>query len=161
MWRDIALTHTSNIEHALSRLEQRLAHVRENLRTQGLREEFERANRFEHGTQDVAATVLVIPGWQNSGPRHWQTIWEQQNPIFLRVQQKDWEFPHREWWLQRISEAVRQAPPPIVSAPHSLGCVALTQCCQLGLDGVHKLKRPHLVAAADLDVQEAPRQDKA
>ena len=47
MWRDIAHTNTGNIEHALSSLEQRLAHIRENLRSQALREEFELANRFE------------------------------------------------------------------------------------------------------------------
>lgn len=49
MWRDIAHTNTANIEQALMALEQRLAHIRENLRTQGLRDEFERANRFEIG----------------------------------------------------------------------------------------------------------------
>ena len=160
MWRDIALTNTSNIEHALSRLEQRLAHIRENLRTQELREEFERGNRFEHGTRDVAASVLVVPGWQNSGPRHWQTIWEQQSPIFLRVQQRDWEFPHREWWLHRISEEVHQAPAPIVFAAHSLGCVAVAHWCQVALGDVGKIKGALLVAPADLDRKDAPRQTR-
>ena len=47
MWRDIAHTNTRNISEALAALEQRLAHIRENLRTQELREEFERANQFE------------------------------------------------------------------------------------------------------------------
>lgn len=158
MWRDIALTNTANIERALLRLEQRLAHVRENLRTQELRDEFERANRFEHGTREVAATVLVVPGWQNSGPRHWQTIWEQQSPIFLRVQQRDWEFPHREWWLQRISEEVNQSPGPIVFAAHSLGCIAIAHWCHVALEDVNKIKGALLVAPADLDRKDAPRQ---
>jgi prephenate dehydrogenase len=46
MWRDIAHTNTAAIERALLKLEQRLAHIRENLRTPELREEFERANEF-------------------------------------------------------------------------------------------------------------------
>jgi prephenate dehydrogenase len=46
MWRDIAHTNTAAVEAALHALEQRLAHVRENLRTAALRDEFERANRF-------------------------------------------------------------------------------------------------------------------
>ena len=46
MWRDIAHTNTEAIEAALLALEQRLAYVRENLRTPELREEFERANAF-------------------------------------------------------------------------------------------------------------------
>jgi prephenate dehydrogenase len=46
MWRDIAHTNTAPVERALFALEQRLALIRENLRTPGLREEFERANEF-------------------------------------------------------------------------------------------------------------------
>jgi prephenate dehydrogenase len=46
MWRDIAHTNTAAIEAALLALEQRLAYIRENLRTPALREEFERANTF-------------------------------------------------------------------------------------------------------------------
>jgi len=46
MWRDIAYTNTEAVAAALNALEQRLAHLRENLRTPELRDEFERANRF-------------------------------------------------------------------------------------------------------------------
>jgi prephenate dehydrogenase len=46
MWRDIAYTNTEAVERSLHALEQRLAHLRENLRTPGLRDEFEKANRF-------------------------------------------------------------------------------------------------------------------
>ncbi len=46
MWRDIALTNTENIQEALLHLEQRLAHLRENLRSRALEEEFMRAGRF-------------------------------------------------------------------------------------------------------------------
>ncbi len=46
MWRDIAHTNTDAIAAALEALEQRLAHIRENLRTPELRDEFEKANRF-------------------------------------------------------------------------------------------------------------------
>lgn len=46
MWRDIAMTNTENIEEALLRFEQQLAHLREDLRGPGLREMFEAANQF-------------------------------------------------------------------------------------------------------------------
>ncbi len=46
MWRDIALTNTEAVQAALLALEQRLAHLRENLRTPQLRDEFEQANKF-------------------------------------------------------------------------------------------------------------------
>jgi prephenate dehydrogenase len=46
MWRDIALTNKKNIRHALLKLEQRLAHIRENLDTKELALEFERAHHL-------------------------------------------------------------------------------------------------------------------
>lgn len=46
MWRDIAHTNTANVEAALLAMEQRLAYLRENLRTPILRDEFEKANKF-------------------------------------------------------------------------------------------------------------------
>ncbi len=46
MWRDIAYTNTEAVDHALAKLEQRIAHLRENLRTPALRDEFEQANKF-------------------------------------------------------------------------------------------------------------------
>jgi prephenate dehydrogenase len=49
MWRDVALTNTKPIAASLHALEQRLAHLRENLRTPELREEFATANRFRAG----------------------------------------------------------------------------------------------------------------
>ena len=50
MWRDIAHTNTDAIEGVLLALEQRLQYIRENLREPGLREEFEKANRFRTGS---------------------------------------------------------------------------------------------------------------
>jgi len=43
---DVALTNKKNIRHALLKLEQRLAHMRENLTTRELALEFERAHHL-------------------------------------------------------------------------------------------------------------------
>jgi len=50
MWRDIAITNKKNIGDALHKLEQRLAHIRENLDTRELAEEFERAHELRKET---------------------------------------------------------------------------------------------------------------
>jgi prephenate dehydrogenase len=47
MWRDIALTNKTNIRSALLRLEQHLAHIRENLDTRELAIEFDRAHQLK------------------------------------------------------------------------------------------------------------------
>ena len=44
MWRDIAISNQKNLEKALWSVEQRLAHIRENLGTKQLAEEFEQAH---------------------------------------------------------------------------------------------------------------------
>jgi prephenate dehydrogenase len=49
MWRDVAISNKKNIEDALLKVEQRLAHIRENLATRGLGEEFEVARRLRKG----------------------------------------------------------------------------------------------------------------
>jgi prephenate dehydrogenase len=46
MWRDIAITNKKNVADALQKLEQRLAHIRENLDSRGLAAEFERAHQL-------------------------------------------------------------------------------------------------------------------
>ncbi len=51
MWRDIAITNKKQIADALLKLEQKLAHIRENLDTRGLEEEFELA----HGLKNSSA----------------------------------------------------------------------------------------------------------
>ncbi len=51
MWRDIALTNKKSIQKALHKLEQRLAHIRENLDTRELALEFERAHHLRKITQ--------------------------------------------------------------------------------------------------------------
>ena len=40
------------------------------------------------------SNVLLLPGWQNSGPQHWQTLWEQRHG-YHRVEQSDWDRPLR------------------------------------------------------------------
>lgn len=44
MWRDTAISNKKNLEDALWKLEQRLAHIRENLATRELADEFEQAH---------------------------------------------------------------------------------------------------------------------
>jgi prephenate dehydrogenase len=52
MWRDIAISNKQNLADALSKVEQRIAHIRENLNTRGLAQEFELA----HGLKKTGKT---------------------------------------------------------------------------------------------------------
>ena len=87
----------------------------------------------------------MIPGWGNSGPRHWQTLWELANPAFRRVEQRDWEWPDRDEWLSTIDAAIRGASEPPILVAHSLGCIAIAHWCQ-----AHASRRAREVAGAML-----------
>ena len=65
--------------------------------------------------------VLILPGWQNSGPAHWQSRWEALHG-FQRVQQADWDLPLRGDWMVQLEEAVLADPRPTSLVAHSLGC---------------------------------------
>ncbi|HEX4783791.1 MAG TPA: prephenate dehydrogenase [Candidatus Sulfotelmatobacter sp.] len=56
MWRDIAITNQKNLEQALWKVEQRLAHIRENLATRQLAEEFEQA----HGLRKIPGRKAIV-----------------------------------------------------------------------------------------------------
>jgi uncharacterized protein len=67
--------------------------------------------------------VLLLPGWLNSGPQHWQSRWEA-NYGFHRVDQADWDWPKRGDWMARLDEELlAHASPttPVLLAAHSLG----------------------------------------
>jgi prephenate dehydrogenase len=50
MWRDITLTNKKSIRDALLKLEQKLAHIRENLDNRAMEEEFEQAHRLNNAS---------------------------------------------------------------------------------------------------------------
>ena len=70
-------------------------------------------------------TVLIIPGLDNSGPLHWQSLWETKNPEYLRVQQRDWQRPQRSEWVETLGKYVAAIAGPALLAAHSLGCAAV------------------------------------
>ncbi len=70
-----------------------------------------------------AVTTLIVPGIGNSGPKHWQTLWERQHSDWRRVQQRDWDRPICEEWVRRLDDAIRPLSTPPVLIAHSLGCL--------------------------------------
>lgn len=69
--------------------------------------------------------VLIIPGLYNSGPEHWQSIWESHNPEYRRVLQKDWNTPRCADWIASLDQALSSAGGPFVLVGHSTGCATI------------------------------------
>src|SRR3546814_5540178 len=68
--------------------------------------------------------VLTVPGLNNSGPGHWQTIWETTRNDCERVDLGMWDRPHRNTWANKLNAAIRKADRPVILVAHSLGCIA-------------------------------------
>ena len=75
------------------------------------------------------SNVLILPGWQNSGPDHWQSRWERMHG-YQRVQQHDWQRPLRGDWIARLEDVLLSCTEPAVLVAHSLGCLTVAAWAQ-------------------------------
>jgi predicted alpha/beta hydrolase family esterase len=67
------------------------------------------------------ADILIVPGYTNSGPDHWQSRWQAKLSTARRVEQDEWTKPVREDWVARMADAVNASKRPVVIIAHSLG----------------------------------------
>ena len=74
--------------------------------------------------------ILIVPGLNNSNPRHWQSLWEQERDDCRRVDLGMWDDPHRNTWVNKLNLAIHQANRPVVLVAHSLGCLAVAWWAQ-------------------------------
>ena len=95
------------------------------------------------------STVLLLPGWQNSGPDHWQSRWESLYG-YTRVEQHDWVRPLRGDWISRLEDVILSQPPEssITLVAHSLGCILVAAWSQVSRN-THRVQAALLVAPGD------------
>jgi predicted alpha/beta hydrolase family esterase len=98
--------------------------------------------------------VLVLPGRDGSGADHWQTLWEQAFPDFVRVEQSDWIHPVYADWSDNLTLAVSQAPKPVLLIAHSLGTSLTMRWASEQPALSRKIAGAFLVAPSDRDVME-------
>lgn len=73
----------------------------------------------------MSSTVLTFPGIGNSGPQHWQSLWEQSNPAFVRISQRDWDKPVRDEWVAVLEGSIQHLGSSVVIVAHSLACLTV------------------------------------
>jgi hypothetical protein len=91
-------------------------------------------------------TILIVPGWRDSGPGHWQSLWADSLPGTQRAQQDDWVAPARQAWVNSLTRQILEVQGPVVIAAHSLGCIATTH---LPAQAAARIQGALLVAPAD------------
>jgi predicted alpha/beta hydrolase family esterase len=97
------------------------------------------------------SNVLLLPGWQNSGPTHWQSRWEQRHG-YRRVEQHDWQQPMRGDWIARLEDVVLGCDEPAVLVAHSLGCIQAAAWAATSRNTA-RVKAALLVAPGDVERQ--------
>lgn len=91
--------------------------------------------------------ILIIPGYTNSGPEHWQTRWQNKLSTARRVEQASWSKPVREDWIANVASAINEAQKPVVLVAHSLGIPAAIHALP---DATRPIAGAFLVAPPDV-----------
>ena len=94
----------------------------------------------------TSTSIIIVPGWRDSGPGHWQTLWAERLPQARRVVQDDWHTPTRSAWVARLEETVLEQPGPVVIVAHSLGCITTAH---MKPEAAARVRGALLVAPAD------------
>lgn len=92
--------------------------------------------------------VLLAPGYDNSGPDHWQAHWARLLPNSARIVQDEWLAPRCEDWCARIAGCIANGQRPALVVAHSLACIAVVHWAQRHPRG--RLAGALLVAPADV-----------
>jgi predicted alpha/beta hydrolase family esterase len=89
-----------------------------------LAKEVARGPDEERAAVESRPRVLVLPGICNSGPRHWQTLWESRIPGCARLGARDWSRPDRAEWVAALESALAHGGRlPVILVAHSVGCL--------------------------------------
>lgn len=100
---------------------------------------------------------LILPGWQGSGPRHWQSHWQDLLPTARRVQQSSWYLPRREDWVAALDQCIATEPGPVVLIAHSLGCITVAHwAAQAAPESHRRVLGALLIAPADVERRNCP-----
>ena len=97
---------------------------------------------------------LLLPGWLDSAPTHWQSRWEALHGC-ERVQQDDWIWPRRGDWMARLDDVLQSSEQPAVLIAHSLGC-QLTAAWAAHSRHTARVRAALLVAPPDTEHESTP-----
>lgn len=98
------------------------------------------------------ADIIIVPGYTNSGPDHWQSRWEAKMPHAVRVHQDDWHKPDVEEWTANFVKAIESTRRPVVVVAHSLGCQVMVQSMvKMDAPSKQRIRGAFLVAPPDVE----------
>ncbi len=103
--------------------------------------------------------LLLLPGYGNSSPGHWQGHWAGLYENSSRVLQEDWETPDLNAWMARLEGALANGSHPALLVAHSRGCALAVHWAarrKASGEGFGRVRGLLLVAPPDLDAPDFP-----
>lgn len=98
------------------------------------------------------ADIIIVPGYKNSGPDHWQSRWQEKMKTARRVRQDDWHKPVVDEWTASLLTAIDEGDGPTVLVAHSLGVQVVAQAVgQMNDSHRAKVKGAFLVSPPDVE----------
>lgn len=94
---------------------------------------------------------MIVPGVGDSGPGHWQTLWQERLPGAQRVVQDDWSLSRSAAWDARLEQVVAGLDRPAVLVAHSAGAVTVARWASDPAASVRRVAGAFLVAPPDFD----------
>jgi len=99
---------------------------------------------------------LIVPGLDNSGPDHWQSLWEDKRDDCRRVDLGCWSEPDRRIWTERLDAALAMTDGPLVLVARSLGCLTIAHWTHgASHERLARIRGALLVAPPDVAVADA------
>ena len=96
--------------------------------------------------------ILILPGWGDSGPEHWQTLWLNEDPRFKRVVQRDWIHSDLDEWVETLNTYVSACALPAILVGHSLSSILIAHWATR--HDVSKVVGALIVAPTDVERRE-------
>ena len=98
--------------------------------------------------------ALFIPGWGNSEPGHWQSLWRDAFPNARRVEQREWIHVSVEDWVEGLDRFVQASSSPVVLVAHSLACTLVAHWA--ARRSTERVRAAMLVAPTDVEAETCP-----
>ena len=104
--------------------------------------------------------ILILPGWQDSGQQHWQSIWLTKYLNAIKILQDDWMNPKKQAWVKTLDEFIEKYnDKEIILVGHSLACATIAywskECFSKNSS---KIKGALLVSPSDVEKPDFPKE---
>ena len=96
--------------------------------------------------------VLVLPGLYDSGPAHWQSLWQAQATTLgvERVVQREWAAPRCADWVARLTHVMQKSAQDVVLVGHSSACAMVAHWArEAPIEFILRVRGALLVAPSD------------